>query len=57
VNSKKVGEGHVDATNCCMFSLDEGTDVVRDEGMPVTEDDEVPFAFKGKIEKVRLDLR
>lgn len=53
---KTVGEGRVDATNCCTFSLDEGTDVGRDEGTPVTEDYKVPFAFTGIIEKVMIDL-
>jgi arylsulfatase len=57
VNGKKVGEGRIDATNCCMFSLDEGTDVGRDDGTPVTEDYKVPFAFTGAIKKVEVKLR
>ena len=57
VNGRKVGEGRLDATNCCMFSLDEGTDVGRDDGTPVTEDYKVPFAFTGTIRKVEVKLR
>ena len=57
VNGKKVAEGRIDATNCCMFSLDEGTDVGRDDGTPVTEDYKVPFAFTGAIRKVEIKLR
>jgi len=57
VNGKKVGEGRVDVTNCCMFSLDEGTDVGRDDGTPVTDDYRVPFAFTGAIKKVEVKLR
>jgi arylsulfatase len=57
VNGKKVGEGRIAATNCCMFSLDEGTDVGRDDGTPVTEDYKVPFAFTGAIGKVEVKLR
>ena len=57
VNGKKVGEGRIDATNCCMFSLDEGTDVGRDDGTPVTEDYRVPFAFTGAIKNVEVTLR
>jgi hypothetical protein len=47
----------IDATNYCMFSLDEGTDVGRDDGTPVTEDYKVPFAFSGTIKKVEVKLR
>jgi len=57
VNGRKVGEGRIDATNCCMFSLDEGTDVGRDDGTPVTEDYRVPFAFTGAIKNVEVTLR
>ncbi len=57
VNGRKVGEGRIDSTNCCMFSLDEGTDVGRDDGTPVTEDYKVPFAFTGAIQKVEVKLR
>lgn len=57
VNGKKVGEADIPVTNCCLFSGDEGTDVGRDDGTPVTEDYRVPFTFTGKISKVRVQLR
>ena len=57
VNGKEVARGRMEATTCCTFSLDEGTDVGRDDGTPVTEAYASPFAFTGKIEKVRIDLK
>ena len=39
-----------------MCSLDEGTDVGRDDGTPVTEAYQVPFAFIGHIDKVTVNL-
>ena len=56
IDGHKVAEGRIDQTQCCMFSLDEGTDVGRDDGTPVTEEYKVPFAFNGTIEKVAIDL-
>ena len=57
INGKKVGEGRIDATNCCMFSLDEGTDAGRDDGTPVTEEYKVPFAVTGALQRVEVKLR
>lgn len=57
VNGKKVAEARIDQTQCCMFSLDEGTDVGRDDGTPVTEDYAVPAAFTGQIDKVTVEVR
>ena len=56
VNGQKVAEARIDQTECCTFSLDEGADVGRNEGTPVTEDYEVPFAFNGVIDKVTVTL-
>lgn len=56
VNDKKVGEGRIAKTQCCLFSLDEGTDVRLDEGTPVTEDYASPFVFTGTIRKVTVAL-
>lgn len=56
IDGQKVAEGRIDQTQCCMFSLDEGADVGRDDGTPVTEDYKVPFAFNGTIEKVVIGL-
>jgi arylsulfatase len=56
INGRKVGEGRIARTQCCMFSLDEGTDVGLDEGTPVTEAYASPFAFTGTIRKVTVAI-
>ena len=56
VNGEKVGEARIDQTQCCTFSLDEGADVGRNEGTPVTEDFTVPFAFTGGINKITISV-
>ena len=56
VNGKKVGEGRIEQTQCCMFSLDEGASVGRKDGTPISDQAGMPFAFTGKIEKVSIDL-
>ena len=56
VNGKKVGEGRIDQTQCCMFSLDEAADVGRNDGTAVSDDYKVPFAFNGAIDKVTISL-
>jgi arylsulfatase len=56
VNGRKVAEGRIERTQCCMFSADEGTDVGADEGTPVTEDYQVPFKFTGWIDKITIGL-
>jgi integrase len=56
VNGEKVAEARIDQTQCCAFSMDEGADVGRNEGTPVTEDYQVPFAFNGTINKVTIEL-
>jgi arylsulfatase len=40
-----------------MFSADEGADVGADEGTAVTRAYEIPFKFKGKINKVTIELK
>jgi arylsulfatase len=57
VNDTKVAEGRIDKTQCCMFSLDEGTDVGRDDGTPVSETYEVPAAFTGRIGTIKVDVK
>jgi arylsulfatase len=57
VNGRKVGEGQIEMTNCCMFSLDEGADVGRDDATPVTEAYRVPFRFTGQIRSVTVELQ
>jgi hypothetical protein len=56
LNGEKVAEARIDQTQCCLFSGDEGADVGRDDGTPVSEDYQVPFAFNGTINKVTIDL-
>jgi arylsulfatase A-like enzyme len=56
VNGRKVAEGRIDQTLCCLLSLDETADVGRNDGTPVTESYKVPFPFNGTIDKVTIDL-
>jgi hypothetical protein len=42
VNGQKVADARIDQTQCYMFSLDEGADVDRNKGTPVTEDYKIP---------------
>jgi arylsulfatase len=56
VNDRKVGEGRISETTCCTFSLDEGTDVGRDDGTPASDAYASPNRFTGKIAQVRVDL-
>jgi hypothetical protein len=57
INGKRVGEGRIDQTQCCVFSADEGADVGMDGGTPVTEDYAAPFKFGGKIARVTVDVK
>jgi arylsulfatase len=58
VNGRKVAEGRIDCTQAIVFSADEGADVGRDAGTPVTDDyPERDNVFTGKIHKVTVDLR
>ncbi len=58
VNGQKVAEGRIEHTQCCLFSLDDATDVGMDEGTPVTEDyKERGNKFTGTIDKVTIDLK
>lgn len=57
VNGRKVAAGRIDRTQPFAFSADEGADVGRDEGTPVTEDyRERGNDFTGKIEKVTVEV-
>lgn len=56
VSGKKVAEGRVERTEPSLFSADEGTDVGVDEATPVTEAYQDGGRFKGKIEKVTIEL-
>jgi arylsulfatase len=55
-NGKTIAEGRLERTIPIAFSLGEGLDVGMDIGSPVDFTYKVPFAFTGKIEKVKIDL-
>ncbi len=58
VNGRRVAEGRIDHTQPFVFSADEGADVGRDGGTPVTDDYKgLDNTFTGKIEKVTIDLK
>ena len=57
VNGTKVAQGHIDQTECCTYSLDEGTEVGRDDGTPVSESYKSPAVFTGKIDSVKIQLK
>ena len=56
-NGKKIGEVRVDKTAGFKYSLYEGQDIGEDSGSPVDFDYTPPFKFRGKIQKVTLDLK
>jgi hypothetical protein len=55
-NGKTIAEGRLERTIPIQFSLGEGLDVGMDVGSPVDFTYKLPFAFTGKIEKVKIDL-
>lgn len=57
VNGSKVAQARIPKTQCCMFSLDEGTDVGRDDGTPVSDSYKVPNAFTGRIGSIKVDVK
>ncbi|HKC54989.1 MAG TPA: arylsulfatase, partial [Vicinamibacterales bacterium] len=56
VNGARVARGRVEQTQCCAFSIDEGADVGKDGGTPVSGAYASPFAFTGKIASVTVTL-
>ena len=57
VDGKKVGGGHVAATAAMIFSADDGCDVGRDTGAPVSEDYGAHGnAFNGQIRGVEIAI-
>jgi arylsulfatase A-like enzyme len=57
-NGRKVAERRIERTQAMIFSADEGVDVGRDGGTPVTDDyKERDNAFTGKIHRVTVDLK
>jgi arylsulfatase len=57
VDGKKVVQGNILRTVPKRFSADETLDVGEDFGTPVTRAYYIPFTFKGKLEKVTVDLK
>jgi arylsulfatase len=55
-NGKIIAAGRLERTMPIQFSLGEGLDVGMDIGSPVDFTYRLPFAFTGKIEKVKIDL-
>jgi arylsulfatase len=56
VNDKKVGEGRIDKTCPSRFGA-ESFDVGMDNGSPVSEAYEPPFAYAGPIKKVTINIQ
>jgi arylsulfatase len=57
VDGKKVGEGKVGATAAMVFSADDGCDVGRDTGSPVSEDyGPHGNAFSGRVKGVQIAI-
>jgi Sulfatase len=55
-NGKTIAEGRLSRSIPVQFSLGEGLDVGMDIGSPVDFTYKLPFAFTGRIEKVKIDL-
>ncbi len=57
VDGKKVGSGHIAATAAMIFSADDGCDVGRDTGAPVSQDyGPHGNAFNGQIRGVEIAI-
>jgi hypothetical protein len=54
-NGKTIAEGRLARSIPVQFSLGEGLDVGMDIGSPVDFTHKLPFAFTGRIEKVKID--
>jgi len=59
VNDRKVAEGRIEHTQCCIFSADETADVGIDLGTPVVEaiGSEAQSKFTGRIPKVTIEVK
>ena len=57
INDEKVGEGQIPHTSKFCYSFDEGFDIGRDSGSPVSEEYKAGAQFTGgNIERVVIDL-
>lgn len=57
INDTEVAHGRIEKTVAFRWGLDETFDVGRDNGTPVVEDYEAPFAFTGNLQQVTLNLK
>lgn len=59
VNDRKVAEGRLDHTVAFRFSLYEGTDIGKDNGLPVTSGyaKKETFPFTGEIDQVEIQFK
>ncbi len=57
VDGDKVAEGRIENTNRVLFSLDEGAEVGRDAGTPVSPKYSSPAVFTGSLQSVTIDLK
>ncbi|HEY3674730.1 MAG TPA: arylsulfatase [Candidatus Tumulicola sp.] len=55
-NGAVIAEGRLERSIPIQFSLGEGLDIGMDVGSPIDFTYDLPFAFTGKIESVRIDL-
>ena len=55
INDKKVGEGRIEKTCPSRFGA-ESFDVGMDNGSPVSENYQPPFAYAGTIKKVQVHI-
>jgi arylsulfatase len=56
-NGKKIAGGRMERSIPVQFSLGEGLDIGMDTGSPIDFTYKLPFAFTGKIDQVKIDLR
>jgi hypothetical protein len=56
INDKKVGEGRIEKTCPSRFGA-ESLDVGIDNGSPVSEAYQAPFAYAGTIKTIRINIR
>jgi arylsulfatase len=57
VDGKTVAEGRIEHTLPVIYSLTETFDVGRDTGTPVIDDYQLPFAFTGAVDVLKVDLQ
>ncbi len=59
INGQKVSEGKLPHTVAFRFSLYEGMDIGKDNGLPVNSSyaKKTPFAFTGEIDRVEFDFK